>query len=76
MWVSGLIILHRLFPAKLKDKAMADQTLGSVIVPILQKRKLSFREVNLSFFVGHMVTKCGAWSQTQANYHWQMDLFI
>ena len=55
---------------------MADQTLGSVIVPILQTRKLSFREVNLSFFVSHMVTKCGAWSQTQANYHWQMDLFI
>ena len=36
-----------------------------MIVPILQKRKLSFWEVNLSFSVSHMVTKCGAWSKTR-----------
>lgn len=70
MPVSGPVTLHGFSPAKRKDKAVVDKKLGSLIVPILQKRKLSLQEVNLSSWVGHMVTKCGAWSQAQASCRW------
>lgn len=41
------------------------------MIPILQKRKLSRPEIHL-FSLGHIVTKCGAWSQTQASCLWRM----